>query len=122
MARRPRNLQPSGASGAASAVTGAGAQQNAAALIKESIELEDWKKAENERFKEHLKPTNERIDQIEAELLTLLNTLGADNIKTDHGTVYKQTILDVALDVDATTYTDPENGTVYKGQEALLYY
>lgn len=95
---------------------------SANALIEESLKLEDFKKKENERFKQHLKPINERLDEIEAQLFAILNAQGADKIATDAGTAYKSHLLNVGIDPEAIPYVDPETGQEHKGQEALLYY
>lgn len=62
-------------------------------LIKYSLELEDWLKAEKKRYEERIKPHEDMIEAIDNELQRRFNERGATNSKTDYGTAYESTIM-----------------------------
>lgn len=59
-------------------------------LIQRYIQYRDYVKAEGAAFEERMKPYNDAMTTIENALLAELNSLDAQNIKTEHGTAFKQ--------------------------------
>ena len=88
-------------------------------LIAEHNKLDDWLKAETKRFGEFLKPHKERLESIGNQLLALSNTQKWDSIKTDSGTAYRSTLLNVSVSPDGGPYKNSE-GNMVIGREALL--
>ena len=93
--------------------------QTAEQLIAEHNKLDDWLKAETKRFGEFLKPHKERLESIGNQLLALSNTQKWDSIKTDAGTAYRSTLLNVSVSPDGGPYKNSE-GNIVIGREALL--
>ena len=93
--------------------------QTAEQLIAEHNKLDDWLKAETKRFGEFLKPHKERLESIGNQVLALSNTQKWDSIKTDAGTAYRSTLLNVSVSPDGGPYKNSEGNTVI-GREALL--
>lgn len=91
------------------------AELTAEQLIEEHNKLEDFIKAESKRFAEFLKPQKDRLEEIGNQLLALSNTQKWDSIRTDAGTAYRSTLLNVSVSPEGLPYT---NGTA--GREALL--
>lgn len=90
-------------------------------LISEYFRLDEWVKAENKRFAEHMKPCKDRMEAITSKLHEKLIALGGGdkaNISTDAGTAYISNILNVAIDPDAEKFT--LDGRESAGREALL--
>lgn len=59
-------------------------------LVQEYVMLRDKKKLSEEWFDGWAKANyGSRMDELETLLLASLNNVGAENIKTEHGTVYK---------------------------------
>lgn len=92
--------------------------QTAEQLIAEHNKLDDWLKAETKRFGEFLKPHKERLEAIGNQLLALSNTQKWDSIKTDAGTAYRSTLLNVSVSPDGLPYERGEEKSI--GREALL--
>ena len=92
--------------------------QTAEQLIAEHNKLDDWLKAETKRFGEFLKPHKERLESIGNQLLALSNTQKWDSIKTDAGTAYRSTLLNVSVSPDGLPYERGEGKSI--GREALL--
>ncbi len=92
--------------------------QTAEQLIAEHNKLDDWLKAETKRFGEFLKPHKERLEAIGNQLLALSNTQNWDSIKTDAGTAYRSTLLNVSVSPDGLPYERGEEKSI--GREALL--
>ena len=90
-------------------------------LIAERFALDDKIKAATKLLAAHLAPAKERIEQIDAELMTLLNSLGDDkaSISTDVGTCYKSHLLNVSIDPEGEAYVNAA-GEEQKGRMALL--
>ena len=74
------------------------ADQSDDALMAEYFTIDSFVEAENKRFKEHLAPYRARMEEIENQFLAVLNQRGADSTKTDHGTAYKSTLLNVKVE------------------------
>lgn len=97
--------------------------QTAANLVQEYNRLDDWAKSEAKRFNEHIKPANERMDEIKNILLTLLNSLGSkdkQSISTDYGTVYTSVHTTPKISQSGPNYVDQETGQTYTGRDAFL--
>ena len=92
--------------------------QTAEQLIAAHNALDDWLKAETKRFGEFLKPHKERLEAIGNQLLALSNTQKWDSIKTDAGTAYRSTLLNVSVSPDGLPYERGEEKSI--GREALL--
>lgn len=67
-------------------------------LIKEYIETRDKLKKACEWFETQCKPQKQRMQEIEAALLDLLNAQKADRIAGENGTCYKSHILNVKVE------------------------
>jgi hypothetical protein len=89
-----------------------------ASLVERYYVLEDWLKAETKRFEDHVKGVQAAMDQIKQEFLRRLNERQADNTKTDFGTAYKTTLLNVSVSPEGASYCT-DNGA-FTGREALL--
>ena len=88
-------------------------------LIAEHFSLQDKIKEANKKVAEYLAPYKARLEQIDGELLSLLNSLGGGdkaNISTDVGTCYLSHILNVGIDTEGPKYNDQV------GRMALLDY
>ena len=92
--------------------------QTAEQLIAEHNKLSDWIKAETNRFGEFLKPHKDRLEAIGNDLLALSNLQKWDNIKTESGTAYRSTLLNVSVSPDGLPYE--REGQASVGREALL--
>lgn len=66
-------------------------------LIKKHIELDDWIKAENKRFASFLEPHKQMLEVIANEFLRRLNERKAENSKTEYGTAYISTLLNISV-------------------------
>lgn len=62
-------------------------------LIAEYNKIRAFIEAENKRFAEHLKPHNERLQEINNQLLALMNEQRVEAFKTDEGTAYKSVLV-----------------------------
>lgn len=62
-------------------------------LIAEYNKIKAFLEAENKRFAEHLKPANERLQEIQNQLLALMNEQRVESFRTEEGTAYKSTIV-----------------------------
>jgi hypothetical protein len=90
-------------------------------LIAERNAIDDKIKAATKLLAAHLAPAKERIEQIDAELMTFLNSLGDDkaSISTDAGIAYKSHLLNVSIDPEGEAYVNAA-GEEQKGRMALL--
>jgi hypothetical protein len=95
------------------------AEQTAEQLIAEHNKLDDWIKGENKRFGEFLKPHKDRLEAIGNQLLALSNTQKWDSIRTDAGTAYRSTLLNVSVSPEGLPY-QVEGHDDRIGREALL--
>lgn len=68
-----------------------------AQLVERYLALKAKHASMKEAFDAQLKPYADAMDTIENEFLSRLNERGADNTKTDHGTAYKSTLLNVKV-------------------------
>ncbi len=93
--------------------------QTAEQLIAEHNKLDDWIKAETKRFGDFLKPHKERLEAIGNQLLALSNTQKWEQIRTDAGTAYRSTLLNISVSPEGAKYTNSEGQEVI-GREALL--
>jgi hypothetical protein len=59
-------------------------------FVDRYVRLRDKKADLKKRHAEELAPLDEAMSRIEGLLMGQLNTVGADSIRTPHGTVYKQ--------------------------------
>ena len=66
---------------------------NAADLVKEHIDLDNWLAAETKRFNDHINGVKKRMEEIKGLLLGMLNDQKQNSASTDHGTYYISTIL-----------------------------
>lgn len=92
------------------------------ALIQRYFILKDWLSAEKKRFEAHIATYSNESDAIETEFLRRLNERGANNTKTDFGTAYKSTLLNVSVSPEGEKFTvaDKNGETVLEGRDALL--
>jgi hypothetical protein len=90
-------------------------------LIAERFEIDDKLKAAAKKLAEYAAPWKARMEAIDAELMTLLNSLGDDkaSISTDVGTAYKSHLLNVSIDPEGEAYVNAA-GEEQKGRMALL--
>ena len=110
---------------AASASPAEGGQDKTAEqLIAEHNKLDDWFKAETKRFAEFMAPHKQRLEDIGNQLLALSNLQKWDSIRTEEGTAYRSTLLNISVSPDGPPYTSNGPDGVLKGQvvgrEALL--
>lgn len=90
-------------------------------LIAEEIRIDDFCKAQQKAFAEHLKPHKARQEEIQNLLLALLNQQQVESIRADAGTCYKSNILNVGIDPEGTEpYVKPDTGVAETGREAFL--
>jgi hypothetical protein len=93
-------------------------------LIAEHNKLDEWLKAETKRFAEFMAPHKQRLEDIGNQLLALSNLQKWDSIKTEEGTAYRSTLLNVQVSPEGLPYTSNGPDGVLKGQvvgrEALL--
>ena len=68
-----------------------------AQLVAKYLELKAHVAAKTEVFDAEIKPYKDGMATIENALLALLNARDADNTKTENGTAYKSTILNVKV-------------------------
>jgi hypothetical protein len=95
--------------------------KSAAALIKEHLAIKEHLTTEAKRFDELMQPLKDRLAEVNASLLQLLNALGSADrrqLSTDNGTAYVSNILTLAVDPDST-FTD-DTGKQSQGRDALL--
>lgn len=95
-----------------------GAELTAEQLIAEHNKLEEHVKAETKRFSDFMKPHKDRLEEIGNQLLALSNTQKWDSIRTDAGTAYRSTLLNVSVSPDGLPYETDKGASV--GREALL--
>lgn len=91
-------------------------------LIKEHFALQDKIKAATKTLTDYLAPHKKRLEEIDAQLLTLLNTLTTGDkksISTDVGTAYVSNLLNVSIDPEAEPYVNL-GGESQFGRMALL--
>jgi hypothetical protein len=112
----PRTKKQSAAVAAPAEIKGAAA--TAAQLIAEHNKLDDFIKAETKRFGEFMKPHKGRLEEIGNQLLALSNTEKWQNVKTEEGTAYRSTLLNVSVSAEGLPYES--NGQQVVGREALL--
>lgn len=62
-------------------------------LVKKYIEVRDFMKIKAEAFDAEMKPYSTALVAIEGALAMEMDRLGADSIKTEHGTPYRSTIM-----------------------------
>jgi hypothetical protein len=87
-------------------------------LIAEHNKLDEWIKGEAKRFGEFLKPHKDRLEAIGNQLLALSNTQKWDSIRTDAGTAYRSTLLNISVSPEGLPYETDKGASV--GREALL--
>lgn len=104
------------------AATPAPVEATAEQLITEHNKIEEWVKGETKRFTEFMKPHKERLEEISNQLLSLSNTQKWDSIRTDAGTAYRSTLLNVSVSPDGLPYygNSMSPGDERLGREALL--
>lgn len=90
------------------------------ALMERYFQLKDWLAGEDTRYKAYVGPFKEEMDGIETEFLTRLNARGADASKTDNGTAYKSTLLNVSVSPEGLPYKAIDREAPMTGREALL--
>jgi len=92
--------------------------ETAEQLIVEHNKLDEFIKAESKRFGEFLKPHKDRLEAIGNDLLALSNLQKWDSIRTDAGTAYRSTLLNVSVSPEGLPYQTDKGASV--GREALL--
>lgn len=65
--------------------------ENIDQLVSQYIRLRDKIKEVEDAHKEKLKDAKEHLEALNNTLLTRLNQLGGESVKTEHGTVYRTT-------------------------------
>ena len=88
-------------------------------LIAEHHKIDDWVKAQSKAFAEHLKPHKARLEEIENQLLAMSNAQKCNSFKTDAGTAYRSTLMNLSISPEGPTYRNSEGQEVI-GREALL--
>lgn len=91
-------------------------------LIAEHFKLQDKIKEATKLFTAYLAPTKARLEEIDAQLLQLLNSLTTGDkksISTDLGTAYVSNLLNVSIDPEAEPYLNA-GGESQVGRMALL--
>lgn len=90
-------------------------------LIAERFAIDDKIKVAAKLLANHVAPLKARMEEIDAELMTLLNQMGDDkaSISTDVGTAYKSHLLNVGIDPEGEAYVNAD-GEEQKGRMALL--
>jgi hypothetical protein len=91
-------------------------------LIKEHFALSDKLKDANKKFAEYCAPAKARLEEIDAQLLQLLNSLTTGDkksISTDIGTAYVSNIMNVGVDPEAEPYVNVD-GDSQVGRMALF--
>lgn len=90
-------------------------------LIAERFALDDKIKAATKILSAHVAPLKERMEEIDAALMVLLNQMGDDkaSISTDVGTAYKSHLLNVSIDPEGAPYVNAA-GEEQVGRMALL--
>lgn len=83
-------------------------------LVVEALKLKDHVAAQTKAFNEYCAKYKSRIEEIENQLLAMLNEQKIESVRTDHGTAYKSTLLNVSVSPDGEDY----NGA--RGREAVL--
>jgi hypothetical protein len=69
-----------------------------AELIKNRIQLKTWLDHETKRMNEYFAPVAKQIEEIDNQLLSMLNEQGCESFKSEHGTAYKSTIMNVKVE------------------------
>lgn len=87
-------------------------------LVSRHLVLKDWLAAETKRFDEHLANAKKEMEDIDNQLLAMLNSQGMDSFKTDSGTAYLSTLMNVGTEVDLPYINS--NGEQVFGKNALL--
>jgi hypothetical protein len=67
-------------------------------IIVKYFEIKDYIKAETDKFEAEIGPVKAKLELLENALLARLNARNANNTKTDAGTAYKTTRLDVQVE------------------------
>ena len=67
-------------------------------LVAEYLRVKDFVASETKRFTEHVLPHKTRMLEIENQLLNILNQAGHESARTEHGTYYKSTLLNVKIE------------------------
>lgn len=89
-------------------------------LVQKYVELRDWTQAEKKRFDTFMEPHKQTMDIIENEFLRRLNERGADSTKTDCGTAYKSTLLNISVTPEGSAPYIRPDAPASIGREALL--
>lgn len=95
------------------------AQNDVEELIAAHHKIDDWIKAQTKAFAEHVKPHKARLEEIENQLLALSNAQKCNSFKTDAGTAYRSTLMNLSISPEGSSYTNSD-GNVVIGREALL--
>lgn len=89
-------------------------------IVSEVLRIEDHVAAESKRFSEYLAPSKARVEELKNRLLSMLNEQGCDSFKTEHGTAYKSTLMNLKVE-DREKFLDLCNEQWDDfGSEALL--
>ncbi len=89
-------------------------------LMKGYFDLKDFVERENKRFAEYMAPHKDMMASIEQEFLKRLNDRGADSTKSEFGTAYKSTLLNVSVSPEGPTYKAIDRDEPMQGRDALL--
>lgn len=92
-------------------------------LIKLHFQLDDWQKAETDRFNKFMEPTKKRMEEVKSRLHAMLTAMGSGDkaqISTDAGTAYISNLMNVSVSEDAQPFVDPQTGEKATGRMALL--
>lgn len=89
-------------------------------LMERYFHLKDWIAAENARYATHIDPHKKEMDGIENEFLKRLNDRGADSTKSEFGTAYKSTLLNVSVSSEGPPYAIENDAEPLTGRDALL--
>ncbi len=88
-------------------------------MVKRYLALKTWLEGEKKRFDAYVEPHLNEMDSIEGEFLKRFNERGQDASPTEHGTAYKQTILNVKISPEGPVY-DLDGRDALTGRDAFI--
>jgi len=84
-------------------------------IVERYVSLRDAIKTVADRHAEELAPLAKKKEILEQAMLSMLNQSNIESARTDHGTVFKSTVMGVGIDPDGGW----EKLTAYMGEEAI---
>lgn len=80
-------------------------EETADDLVQKYLKLKDWVDAETKRFASHIEPYRHEMEAITNQLNAVLIAQKAESLKTEHGTAYISTIMNLKI-TDREKYLD----------------